>query len=222
MHNVKNTKILIVEDEVLIAEHIFEILEEESFTNLILVHDKEAAKVEMSRFLPDIILMDINLDGENSGIELSKIKNDNATLIFLTGQYDASLMNKALKTNPDAYLTKPIKRLDVLASINLAFIKKQASTLQIKDGHDTVNLQFDDIVYIVADGNYIDIHTETKKYTTRQSLNTLAEQLSSDTFIKTHRSYIVNRTKVERISSTSVFINNLEIPLSRTYAFNFR
>ncbi|MGJ8550541.1 LytR/AlgR family response regulator transcription factor [Winogradskyella wichelsiae] len=222
MRNIKNTKILIVEDEILIAEHIFEILEEELFTNLRLVHDKESAKVEMSHFLPDIILMDINLDGENSGIELSKIKNDNATLIFLTGQYDASLMNKALKTNPEAYLTKPIKRLDVLASINLAFIKKQASTLQIKDGHDTVNLQFDDIVYIVADGNYIDIHTETKKYTTRQSLNTLAEQLSSDTFIKTHRSYMVNRTKVERISSTSVFINNLEIPLSRTYAFNFR
>ncbi|WP_179377040.1 LytR/AlgR family response regulator transcription factor [Winogradskyella wichelsiae] len=222
MSNIKNIKILIVEDEILIAEHIFEILEEELFTNLRLVHDKESAKVEMSHFLPDIILMDINLDGENSGIELSKIKNDNATLIFLTGQYDASLMNKALKTNPEAYLTKPIKRLDVLASINLAFIKKQASTLQIKDGHDTVNLQFDDIVYIVADGNYIDIHTETKKYTTRQSLNTLAEQLSSDTFIKTHRSYMVNRTKVERISSTSVFINNLEIPLSRTYAFNFR
>ncbi|WP_179316782.1 LytR/AlgR family response regulator transcription factor [Winogradskyella undariae] len=222
MYNIKNTKILIVEDEVLIAEHIFEILEEEAFTNIKLVHDKESAKVEMSCFLPDIILMDINLDGENSGIELSKIKNKNATLIFLTGQHDALLMSKALETNPDAYLTKPIKRVDVLASINLAFIKKKAKTLQIKDGHDTVNVQFDQIIYVVADGNYIDIHTEYRKYTIRQSLNTFTEQLSSEIFVKTHRSYIVNKTKVERVSSNSIFIKDIEIPLSRTYAYHFK
>ncbi|NRR93424.1 response regulator transcription factor [Winogradskyella undariae] len=222
MHNIKNIKILIVEDEVLIADHIFEILEEESFNNLKIVHDKESAKIEMMHFLPDIILMDINLDGENSGIELSKIKNKNAALIFLTGQYDALLMSKALKTNPDAYLTKPIKRVDVLASINLAYIKKQVKTLQIKDGHDTVYVQFDHIIYVVADGNYIDIHTENKKYTLRQSLNTFSEQLSSETFVKTHRSYIVNKTKVERVSSNSIFIKDIEIPLSRTYAFHFK
>jgi len=218
----ETSKILIVEDEVLIAEHIFEILEEAAFENLKIVHDKEAAQIEMSRFIPDIILMDINLNGKNSGIELSKNKNDNATVIFLTGQYDAALMNDALKTNPNAYLTKPLKKVDLLASINLAIHKKQTHIFQFKDGYDIVNLEYNTIKYIVADGNYVNIQTSSKKYTLRQSLNTIAKQLPPNMFIQTHRSYIVNKTKVRRVTSTSVTINGVEIPLSRTFSKFFK
>ncbi|MEP5253668.1 LytR/AlgR family response regulator transcription factor [Winogradskyella rapida] len=222
MHPKKDIKILIVEDEVLIAEHISEILAEEGYTHVKITHDKEMAQIEMSLFLPHIILMDINLEGENSGIELSKRKNKEAMVIFLTGQSDVALMTKALKTNPHAYLTKPIKQVDLLASINLALIKKQVQTLQVKDGHDTLNIPYDVINYVVADGNYIDIHTETDKYTIRQSLNTIAEKLPSELFVKTHRSYLVNRNKVGRVTASSVCINNFEIPLSRTYASHFK
>lgn len=218
MTNQNKIKILIVEDEILIADFILDILQESNFKTIKIANDYHTALSLMESFLPEIILMDINLNSGNTGIELSKLKNKNATVIFITGQYDFASMSEALKTNPDAYLTKPIKKVDLLASINLALHKKQIKTLQFRDGYDTVKLEFDAINYIVADGNYINIHTNSKKYTIRQSLNTIAEQLPDNMFIKTHRSYLVNESKIERITSNSVLVNNIEVPLSRTFA----
>jgi len=222
MIKLQKTKILIVEDDVIIAEYIEELLREDHFTNIKIANTKEAAITEMASFLPDIILMDINLKGVHSGIELAKVKNSNATIIFITGQHDLALMEDALKTNPDAYLTKPIKRVDLLASINLAMYKKQSQTFQFKDGYDIISLDFNDIKYFVAEGNYVNIQTISKKYTIRKSLNTIAEELPSDFFKQTHRSYIVNINKIQRVSSNYVVVNHVEIPLSRSFSKFFK
>jgi DNA-binding LytR/AlgR family response regulator len=216
------TKILIVEDSLFIAEHIYEMLQEEHFKMLKIAKNKQSAIVEMATFKPDIILMDINLRGKNSGIELSKEKNENATVIFITGQNDFALMNEALKTNPHSYLTKPIKKVDVLASINLAILKKQQHSFSFKEGYDTVSIDYSNILYLVADGNYVDMFTLSRKHSIRQTLNTVMSQLPSDTFKQAHRSYVVNKNKVQRVTTSSVIVNNVEIPLSRTYAKFFK
>ncbi|MGB2685315.1 MAG: response regulator transcription factor [Olleya sp.] len=222
MNKLLDTKILIVEDEIIIADYIEELLLEEQFTNVVIANNKETALNKMTAFLPDIILMDINLQGKNEGIELAKVKNNNATIIFITGQNDLVLMNEALKSNPDAYLTKPIKRLDLLASINLAFYKKQSQIFQFKDGYDIINLNFSDIRYFVAEGNYVNIYTLTKRFTIRQSLMGVMDKLPTDSFKQTHRSYLVNKNKIEKVTSNTVVINGLDIPLSRTYAKQFK
>ncbi|WP_452229519.1 MULTISPECIES: LytR/AlgR family response regulator transcription factor [unclassified Lacinutrix] len=222
MLSLQNTKILIVEDEIIIADYIFEMLQEEHFKNIKMANDKETAIIEMNTFLPDIILMDINLNGRNSGIELSKTKKDNATVIFITGQHDFVLMNEALRTNPEAYLTKPIKKVDVLAAISLAIRKKETHTFQFKDGYDTVSLDYNDIKYIMADGNYVNIQTISKRYTVRKSLSTILEMLPAKLFAQTHRSYVVNTSKVQRITATLVVIDGLEIPLSRSFSKYFK
>jgi two-component system response regulator LytT len=222
MNKLLDTKILIVEDEIIIADYIEELLLEEQFTNVAIANNKETALNKMTAFLPDIILMDINLQGKNEGIELAKVKNNNATIIFITVQNDLVLMNEALKSNPDAYLTKPIKRLDLLASINLAFYKKQSQIFQFKDGYDIVNLNFSDIRYFVAEGNYVNIYTLTKRFTIRQSLMGVMDKLPTDSFKQTHRSYLVNKNMIEKVTSNTVVINGLDIPLSRTYAKQFK
>ncbi len=222
MSHTEATKILIVEDSVFIAEHILEMLQEEHFKLLKIAKNKRSAIVEMATFRPDIILMDINLGGKNSGIELAKQKNDNATVIFITGQNDFALMNEALKTNPHSYLTKPIKRVDVLASINLAILKKQHQNFSFKEGYDTVSIDYGNILYMVADGNYVDIFTLSRKHSIRQSLNTIMSQLPGETFKQVHRSYLVNKNKVQRVTSSTIVVNNVEIPLSRTFAKQFK
>lgn len=216
------TKILIVEDSLFIAEHIYEMLHEEHFKMLKIAKNKQSAIVEMATFKPDIILMDINLRGENSGIELSKEKNENATVIFITGQNDFSLMNEALKTNPHSYLTKPVKKVDVLASINLAILKKQQQSFSFKDGYDRVTLEHSSILYIEAVGNYVDVVTLSRKHTLRQSLSTIMEEFPDDVFKQTHRSYFVNKSKVQRVTATFIVVNDIEIPLSRTFAKHFK
>ncbi|MGR7811789.1 LytR/AlgR family response regulator transcription factor [Lacinutrix undariae] len=222
MTKLLNTKILIVEDDVIISDYILELLEEDGFINVKIANTKEDAIKLMANFLPDIILMDINLKGINSGIELSQSKNSNANVIFITGQYDFSLMDQALKTNPDAYLTKPIKRVDLLASISLAIQKKKEYSFNFKNGYDTINLEFSKIRYFVADGNYVNILTDSKKYTIRQSLGLIIEQLPTDMFKQSHRSYIINVDKIQRITSNTIIINNVEIPLSRSFSKQFK
>ncbi|WP_179349343.1 LytR/AlgR family response regulator transcription factor [Winogradskyella pacifica] len=222
MHNPKNTKILIIEDDIIIAEYISEILQEERFKNIEIANDANTAIAEMKTFVPEIILMDINLSGKNEGITLSQNKNDNAAVIFITGQQDFALMSEAIKTKPYGYLTKPIKKVDLMASIGIVIQKNENQNFQFKDGYDTVNVKYSDIRYFVADGNYSSIYTISKKYSIRQSLSTIAEQLPLHTFARAHRSFLVNKNKVERITTNTLEINNVEIPLSRTYAKQFK
>jgi two-component system response regulator LytT len=214
------TKILVVEDEILIADYIKELLQTESFTAIRMAHDPETALNEMATFLPDIILMDINLKGKNSGIDLAKHKNQEASLIFLTGQNDPKLMHKALESNPEAYLTKPIKKNDLIAAIRLQILKQKLNYVTIKVGYEEVKLILDEILFIKSENNYIDIQMMDKKYTIRQSLNTFLDEIKSKDFIRIHRSFIVNQTKISSKNSTSVFIENFEIPCSRNTSFN--
>jgi two-component system, LytTR family, response regulator LytT len=217
----KDIKILIVEDEIMIADYIFNILNKEGFTTVKMAHKQNTALELITTFQPEIILMDINLNGENSGIELAKTVNNNATVIFLTGQNDEGLMSQALATNPESYLTKPIKNQDLLAAIKLAILKKQSNILSIKDGYSIINLSFDDILFIKSDNNYIDVQTYTKTYSIRQSLEGFLEEVANSNFIRVHRSYVVNKTKIQKKTIKSVFINNLEITISKSYNLAF-
>lgn len=212
---VLNPKILIVEDDILIAEYVMNLLQKENFNIVEMAHEKEEAIRKMQSFLPNVILMDINLSGKNSGIELAKLKNDNARVIFLTGQYDHVLMSKALTTNPEAYLTKPVRKNDLFAAIQLASQKNESSFITIKDGYDDVKINTDEIIFIKSDNNYIDIQLVDKKYSIRESLSMFHKTLPPEKFIRIHKSYIVNQTKIQKKISAFVIINGIEIPYSR-------
>jgi DNA-binding LytR/AlgR family response regulator len=211
----KSSKILIVEDEVLIAEYILELLMENSFKSIKMAHNKEDAIQMMQHFQPDVILMDINLNGVNSGIDLAKMKNANAAIIYLTGQYDQELLSKALATSPESYLTKPIKQVDLFAAIQLSFLKSDLRSITIKDGFDTVKIKYDNILYVKSDRNYIDIHTTTKKYSIRNSLDAFLNEINDPNFIRVHRSYIINKFKVTKVKTNSVLLGSDEVPISR-------
>lgn len=215
-----NTKILIVEDEIIIADFIQATLNKEGFKHVEMAHKTITAIEAFKNFQPEIIILDINLHGENSGIELAK-SNNNATVIFLTGQYDESLMSKALATNPESYLTKPVKKDDLIAAIKLSILKKQTKNITIKDGYDFIKINHDAILFVKSDNNYIDIQTASKKYSIRQSLEGFLEEIANSNFIRVHRSYIVNRSKIQKKTNSSLFIENHEIPFSKKHDFPF-
>jgi len=215
----KNTKILIVEDEILIAEYILELLHHELFENVIMAHSAADATRAMSDYDPDIILMDINLNGVNAGIELAKQKNYNASVIYLTGQYDNDLVSKAFKTNPASYLTKPIKKNDLIAAIKLIIYKQEPKFIIIKNGYTSVKINLDEILFIKSENNYIDIQLEHKKYSVRKTLDSLMIEIQSALFLRIHRSYVVNTSKITAKESNFVRINEFEIPFSRRTDF---
>lgn len=213
-------KILIVEDQVLIANHIKNILEDGGFQNVEMAFKLNEATEKLNQFSPNLILLDINVEGQNSGIDWAEENVKNAKIIFITGQSEIETMQKALTTNPIAYLTKPVKEIDLLATLEVAKKQLNLNYVIIKDGFDEVKLSFDDIQFIKSERNYIDIQTVTKKITVRNTLDAFFNELDATIFCKTHRSYIVNTSKITQKKSNSIFINEYELPLSRNCNLN--
>lgn len=214
-------KILIVEDQILIANHIKNILTDSDFNNIEMVHNTDDATKVIGVFNPDIILLDINLQGKQNGIEWAKEQEINSQIIFITGQIEKETMLKAFQVNPVTYLTKPVKKTDLIAAIELAKIKNKINYVIIKNGFDEVKVNFDDILFLKSDKNYIDIQLTNKIITIRNTLDNFYKELDTDVFCRIHRSYVVNKSKVTQKKSSSILIKNYELPISRNFSFDF-
>lgn len=222
----ENFKILIVDDEVLIAEDLKDILKGFGHKEIELAHSKSEAIKKLDTFKPDVALLDIRMEKEMDGLELGEFINSNHKIpfIYITAHSDMAMIKEIVKTKPAAYITKPFKKSDLFVSLNLVAAEiKQAekNNLCIKDGYDTVIIPFDTILYIEGEGNYINIFCESKKVVSRQSLDNIIEQLNKDLFFRIHRSYIINLSKTNRYSKKEVEINGITLPVSRNIADEF-
>ncbi|MBF03490.1 MAG: hypothetical protein CMP76_09360 [Flavobacterium sp.] len=212
-------KILIVEDQVLIANHIKEILVENKYLDIELAYKLNQASEKLNDCHPNLILLDINVEGKDSGIIWAQENLKSEKVIFITGQTEIETLKKALTIKPVAYLTKPIKTIDVIAAIELAIEQTKLNFITIKEGYKEIKLAFEDILFIKSDKNYIDIQTATKIITIRYSLDHFHQELDQNQFIRVHRSYVVNKNKITSKNTTSLKINQFEIPVSRTISF---
>lgn len=212
-------KILIVEDEVLIAEHIKDTLMELGFNQIYLAH----TRVEAETFLKEesslsLAILDIRLHGASDGIEIGKQIKEvyGIPFLFLTAQSDASTIEKAVGANPTGYLTKPFKKHDVQAAVLLALRATKQSHLEFNDGWEKVKLHYNEILYVLSDGNYIRIFTEQKQFLVRHSLAWFLEQVPPTLFQRSHRSTAVNLTKIKSLSSVEVLVAKEKLPVSRS------
>ena len=213
-------KILIVEDEVLIAEFLKDLLISLDYTNLKLAHNKKQAAIHLNEFMPDLVLLDIRMKEELEGIEIAKEINTNHKIpfIFITAHSDKKIVQLALNTKPAGYITKPFKIMDVYAAVHLVENNKEVFNkkyLLFKDGYATIKIAVEDILYAKSDNNYIHIFTTVKKYTLRHTLEWLKENIPQELFHRTHRSFIVNITKITKKNTKSVFVEGVEITVSR-------
>jgi DNA-binding LytR/AlgR family response regulator len=214
-------KILIVEDQVLIANYIKNLLNDNDLTDVELAFTVEEATDKINFKNPDIILLDINLHGKDTGILWAKEFVKNSQIIFITGQTEKETMLKAFEVNPVTYLTKPVKESDLIAAIELAKIKNKVNYVIVKNGFDELKVNFEDILFLKSDKNYVDIQLVNKTITVRNTLDNFYKELDSDIFCRVHRSYVVNKSKVTQKKSSSIKINEFELPISRNFSFNF-
>lgn len=118
----KPTRILIVEDEALIAAHIEEALEDAGYGVLGPFSDGGEAVESISERRPDLVLMDIKLAGELDGIDaaLEIRRRHRLPVVFLTAFADGALVERARKAEPYGYLLKPVREKDLLVTIEMA------------------------------------------------------------------------------------------------------
>jgi DNA-binding NarL/FixJ family response regulator len=119
----KDTRILIVEDEPLIAEDISGFLHAEGFTHITVVYDGESALKELEKDNADILLLDVNLSSSMSGIDLAKKVNADYHLpfIYITSYADTQTIREVKTTHPVGYILKPFKGKEIAAILEIGY-----------------------------------------------------------------------------------------------------
>lgn len=115
-------RVLIVEDEPLIAEHIATYLDNSDFEVSAISYDWQDAAAQLKNNTPDIVVLDINLEEEKDGIQLAKLINEKYHLpfLFLTAHSDNNTLQRAKEVNPGGYIVKPYNEKTIAASIQIA------------------------------------------------------------------------------------------------------
>lgn len=220
-------KIFIGEDEILIAEHISDIVELYGHEVVGMAHKKEEIISQVSTLMPDLVFLDIRMKGKLDGIEIAEFINKclNIPFIFLTAHTDKAIIDKAIGTKPLAYLVKPFKKPEIYSVICLAeekITQFEEENLTIKEGHSIIRINKNKIVFIKSEGNYVEIYTQESKNVVRSSIVTMVQELGADKFIRIHRSYLVNIKYVSVLNANSLLIEGIELPVSRKYQENIR
>lgn len=115
-------KVLIVEDDPLIAIDIEQILNNLNFRVSGTAYSAEAALESLKTNTPDIVLLDVNLESDKDGINVAEIINEQYQLpfIYLTAHADKTTLERAKRTKPAGYIIKPFDERDLLAGIEIA------------------------------------------------------------------------------------------------------
>lgn len=230
-------RILIIEDELIISQDMAQMLTKMGYEVIGDAMDFDEAIEILERETPDLILLDINLNGKRDGIEVAEEINRRFQIpfIFTTSYSDAATLERASKTNPVNYLVKPFKQEQLYTAIEMGLFKaaeidKPAisngeekpliikGALFIKDKFTYNKLVIEDIRWIKSDGNYLEIYTAAKKPALlRASLGSFMDRLD-DNFLRVHKSYIINLQHLTKFETNSVTIGNEVIPISKIYS----
>lgn len=237
-----NTTLLILEDDMIIAADISMHLTKMGYEVIGILARGEDAIQNIQENPPDLMLVDVNLKGKLDGIEtVQQIRaiNDKIGIIYLTANADEATYNRAKVTKPEAFISKPFKRLDLARAIELAIIRMaeiQAVTtpttteeeensfilddrIFVKYRDRMVKIYLQDILYAEADRNYCKVFTKDREYLMTLSLKAFENKLNAENFLRIHRSYIINLTKVDSLSDHCEYVNIGQKHLSVSRSF---
>ncbi len=241
-----NVKILLVEDDPSYAIELEMIVDELGYEVLATVDNAEAVFEILKTEKPDLILMDIQIKGEMTGIEIAKqIESENINIIFITSFDDKEKFAEANSTKHFGYIVKPFNHLTLESTIEVALMNLIKSEEEIDDDEVEENddkkdwtedlilkdhvfikkrnrlekVALNDILYIESDGNYSIITTETKKYILKMSLKKASEFLLTHDFVRVNKSSILNMHEVTSIvlSDNQMILRNKVFPIGKRY-----
>lgn len=178
----------------------------------------------------DLLFLDINMPQIN-GLEFSKSLPASIKVIFTTA-YDQYAI-EGFRLNALDYLLKPISYSDFLQASNraLEWFKRSeptekeypATSIFVKSGYRIEKLEFDNIIYIENQKDYVKFHLENQKEPvgSLMSMQSLEEKLPSKQFMRVHRSFIVNLNKIKTIERNCIVFGKEYIPVSESYKSRF-
>lgn len=223
-----NLKILVVEDEYITQKTICNYLIELGYQIAGTAMNGENAIEILNSNQVDFAILDITIKGDINGIKLGDYINKNLNIphLYLTAYADTKTIKKALNTEPLGYLVKPFHKHDLFSAIEIAVInyskKHNSNNLYIIVKHEEVykKVNLNEVLFFESDKNYLIVYAENKTYRYRTTINEFIKQLPNN-FIQTHKGFIVNIEKITSFSNNVIYINNFNIPISKTFKDSF-
>lgn len=228
------TRILIVEDDMIIAANISLQLSKLGYEVTGIETKAEEAIHHALETKPDMILMDIQLKGKASGIDVAHAIHRvmDIPIIYLTANADDASFAKAKETHPYAFISKPFTKQNLERTIALVEERikgnhPEAEDSISKEGHEDrifirnqnklIKIMLDDILWVEAERNYCKIITSGQIYTIVSPLNRLSEKLDPKRFVRIHRSFMANFSKLEAVTDTHVELKGKILPIGKQF-----
>ena len=187
----------------------------------------------------DILLLDIHMPDLN-GVELARTLKNIPVVIFTTAYSEYAL--ESYEVAAVDYLLKPIKAIAKLRGVESVSASDAVGTkhnndtsgsdtpkasepskpsepnyLMVKADYKLYKINFDDLLYIEGQHEYVSFYTKAKRITALYSLKSLEEQLPKDKFVRVHKSYIVSIANISEIEQLSVTVAGQKIPIGGSY-----
>lgn len=180
----------------------------------------------------DAIFVDIEMPGIN-GLDFVRDMNQKPLVVFTTAHSEYAL--EGFKVDATDYLLKPIDYEDFVRSaekVYRQFLLIQGATARqgnkriifVRSEYKTILLAIEDIIFIESRSEYVRIFSHDKKpIMTLGSLKSYQEKLSPDSFLRVHRSYIVNVSSIKSIGNKHIILtNDMSIPVGKLYEPDLR
>lgn len=172
----------------------------------------------------DVLFLDVEMPGM-SGIELvQSLESKRPMIIFTTGTTDYAAV--AFDLNVVDFLIKPIVPARFLQAIEKArelYRNKNTTSTNadefifIRDSSIVRRLKVSDILYLEAKGDYVQINVPNQVYNIHSSLKSVEQKLSPNIFLRVHRSFIVNVSKIDTVEGGTLIVNNMMVPVSDAF-----
>ena len=239
-----NVNVYIVEDESIVAKDIQNSLKKMGYNVLGISNNGPDAIKNIVDLEPNIVLMDIMIKGNMTGIDVAEIikKEYNIPVIFLTAYADENTLSKAKITEPYGYILKPFKEVELHSTIEMALYKHKKDTevqkerdflyslienkdeatkdiLFVKSNSRLVKVNLKDIYYVEALKDYVVLNTQSARYTIHSTMKDIEKKLDNGDFIRVHRSFIAHIDKIQTIENQTVVLeeNKKVIPIGGSY-----
>ena len=166
---------------------------------------------------PDLVFLDIQLS-DGLSFEIFDVVNLKSAIIFTTAYDEYAL--KAFKLNSVDYLLKPIRFerfVDAVNRLEVSKTSEETDFITIKSGYDLNKVKLSDILYVESESEYVMFYLKNRKILSYLSLKKLENTLPSNSFMRVHRSFIVNVNHVSGLKGRDLIVGEKHIPVSTRY-----
>lgn len=219
---------IIVDDDKLSCKVISEYVRRTPMVTVAGVFDSavSARNELMSRDDIELIFLDIEMP-EMNGFDFIGSLERPPSIVMITGNEQMAL--KAYDFDVIDYLVKPVSYSRFVKAVDKVLRYREKAIMEtgerreifIKKGSSLVRIKLNDIIVVEALENYVVLHTDTEKFTIHFTMKAIDQQLPSNIFVRVHRSFIVNKTRITMIRDNSLEMGEYKdlksIPIGKSY-----